>query len=137
MAVFPQFWASKDKFIYDLHFWRRTLLYMQEQPTESSECITTFDEFIVLYSELKDSVASDAEYYAGLAAKGQGAGSDYGFAIEKGQQYIDAAIFGVNVFNYCDLDYYLVSTGKALGSASGGVNQFVNLFYRFFSDDDA
>ena len=56
--------------------------------------------------------------------------------IEKGQRYIDAAIFGVNVFNYCDLDYYLVSLGKALGSSSGAVNQVTNLFWRFFSTED-
>ena len=71
-----------------------------------------------------------------MAAKGQGQGSDVGFLLEKGQRYIDSAIFGVNVFNYCDLDYYLVSLGKSLGSASGAVNQVINLGYRFFSADD-
>lgn len=108
----------------------------QDQGNTDSECITTFDEFIVLYDDIKDSVSSDVEYYAGLAEKGQGAGSSYGFAIDKAQRYIDAAIFGVNVFNYCDIDYYLVSLGKALGSSSGAVNQGVNLFYRFFSSED-
>ena len=56
--------------------------------------------------------------------------------IDKSQSYIDVSIFAVNVFNYCDLDYYLVSIGKALGTASGGVSQLVNLFARFFSEED-
>lgn len=75
-------------------------------------------------------------YYQGLAEKGQGSGTEVGFLLEKGQRYIDSAIFGVNVFNYCDLDYYLVSLGKSLGTASGAFNQFVNLGYRFFSFED-
>ena len=40
------------------------------------------------------------------------------------------------MFNYCDLDYYLVSLGKSLGSSSGAVNQVTNLFWRFFSTED-
>ena len=40
------------------------------------------------------------------------------------------------MFNYCDLDYYLVALGKALGSSSGAVNQVTNLFWRFFSVED-
>ena len=137
MAVFFEFYEAKDNFIYDLAFYRRTLLYMQQdQGNEESECIDTFDDFIELMNQIFADTESSDDYYAGLAAKGQGAGTEYGFMIEKGQRYIDAAIFGVNVFNYCDLDYYLVSLGKSLGSASGAVNQFTNLFWRFFSTED-
>lgn len=111
---------------------------MQQDPgNEQSECITTFDEFITLMDGITASALSDVDYYKGLLEKGQGTGSPYGRAIDKGQGYVDAAIFGVNVFNYCDLDYYLVSLGKSLGSSSGAVNQVVNLFYRFFSQEDA
>ena len=137
MAVFNQFWEAKDNFIYDLAFWRATLLNMQQDPgNEQSECIVTFDEFTVMMNDIISETADSASYYAGLAAKGQGSGTEVGFLLEKGQRYIDSAIFGVNVFNYCDLDYYLVSLGKSLGSASGGVNQLVNLGYRFFSYED-
>ena len=118
-------------------FYRRTLLYMQQdEGNTESECIVTFDSFIDLMNQIFADTESDVDYYAGLAAKGQGSGTEYGFLIEKGQRYIDAAIFGVNVFNYCDLDYYLVSLGKSLGSSSGAVNQVTNLFWRFFSTED-
>ena len=50
---------------------------------------------------------------------------------------IDAAIFGVNVFNYCDFNLYMQSFGKAVGTSSGTVNQLINLGFRFFSDEDA
>lgn len=137
MAVFTEFYEAKDDYLFDLAFYRRTLLYMQQDAgNETSECITTFDEFITLFNESLSAVESDAAYYEGLAAKGQGSGTEYGFMIEKGQRYIDNAIFGVNVFNYCNLDDYLVSLGKSLGSASGFVNQVTNLFWRFFSTED-
>lgn len=137
MAVFSQFWEAKDNFVYDLSFWRTVLLNMQQDTgNEASECITTFDAFNVLVDDIIADTADSVSYYQGLAEKGQGSGTEVGFMLEKGQRYIDSAIFGVNVFNYCDLDYYLVSLGKALGTASGAFNQVVNLGYRFFSYED-
>ena len=72
-----------------------------------------------------------------MIAKGQGAGTDVGFLIDKYQSYLDSVIYSVNVFNYCDLDYYLMAIGKSLGSATGAANQLVNLAYRYFSYEDA
>ena len=137
MGVFNEFIAAKDNFIWDLAFWRATLLNMQQDTGNTgSECITTFDEFTVLVNDIINETADSAAYYQAMIDKGQGSGSEVGFMLEKGQRYIDSAIFGVNVFNYCDLDYYLISVGKSLGSASGAVNQFINLGYRFFSAED-
>ena len=137
MAALLEFWDKKELFLNDLDFYRSMLLNLQQDPTNTnSQCITTFDEFIILANTLKAGIADDASYYAGLAEKGQGSGTEVGLAIDHAQKYIDGVIFGVNVFNYCDLDYYLVAVGKSVGSASGAVNQLVNLFYRFFSWDD-
>jgi len=137
MAVFGQFYEKMDLFVYELTFWRQVLLFLQQNPgNTNSECIVTFDEFVVMFNDIVAGTDSDVSYYQGLSEKGQGAGTEYGFAIDKAQRYIDGAIFGVNVFNYCDLDYYLVSLGKSLGSSSGAVNQVTNLAYRFFSRDD-
>ena len=58
-----------------------------------------------------------------------------GFYFDNFQQYIDVYIDAVNVFNYCDFDYYLRSFGKWF-SASGGTNQMINLFWRFISTED-
>ena len=46
-------------------------------------------------------------------------------------------IYGVNVFNYCDFNLYLKAIGKAFGSSSGMVNQFINFFWRFFGYEDS
>ena len=49
MAVFLEFWQAKEDYILDLNFYRRTLLFMQQDTgNEGSQCITTFDEFITL-----------------------------------------------------------------------------------------
>ena len=138
MSVFFELYAARDTFIYDLDFWRFTLLNMQKDQTNTeSECVETFDTFITLYETIAAGAIDDASYVAGLAAKGAGEGTDYGFLIQKGQNYIDVGIYGVNVYNYCDLSYYLKATSKAVGSVSGAMNQLVNLGYRFFSQEDA
>lgn len=113
-------------------------MYMQQDKgSTTSECIVTFDEFIVLADQIATNVGSDADYLAGILAKGQGEGTSVGFQIDKFQSYFDAGIYSVNVFNYCDLDYYLMAIGKSTGSTSGFFNQLVNLGYRFFDEDDA
>ena len=138
MSVFQDLYREKDLYIYDLSFWRATLLYMQaDQGNESTECVETYDTYVSLMSNITTSVATDANYLAGLAAKGQGAGSEVGFVVDKGQKYLDLLIYGVNVFNYCDFNLYLQSWGKALGSSSGFVNQLINLGFRFFSEEDS
>ena len=49
MSVFIEFYENKDDYLFDLNFYRRTLLFMQQDTGNvESECITTFDEFIEL-----------------------------------------------------------------------------------------
>ncbi len=48
---------------------------------------------------------------------------------------MDVFIGSVNVFNYCDIDYYLRSVSKWF-SVSGVVNLGVNLVFRVYSTDD-
>ena len=49
MAVFAEFAANADDYVWDLAFYRRTLLYMQQDTGNTeSECIDTFDDFIEL-----------------------------------------------------------------------------------------
>ena len=136
MSVFKDLYNERENY-QNLAFWRQVLLYMQQDPgNTTTQCITQFDTFTTSYSSILAEVADDTSYLAGLAAKGQGAGTDTGFLIAKGQAYIDVAISSVNVFNYCDLDYYLIAIGKAVGSSSGFVNQSFNLGFRFFSQED-
>ena len=138
MSVMLDLWRERNEYLNELGFWRNTLLYMQDDDgNTSSQCITTFDEFIVLQNGIAAKLATDVDYYAGLAAKGQGTGSEAGFYIDAGQKYFDVVIYGVNVFNYCDFNLYLKAIGKAFGSSSGMVNQFINFFWRFFGYDDS
>ena len=37
---------------------------------------------------------------------------------------------GVNVYNMCDVDYYLRALSKATSNVSGAANQLVNIYYR-------
>ena len=56
MAVFGQLWEHREDYQSNLAFYRRTLLYMQQDPgNEDSQCITTFDEFITLSDNLYES----------------------------------------------------------------------------------
>ena len=88
-----------------------------------------------MYKELTASANNATAYYAGLKEKGQGDGTSVGNEFNKGAAYIDVFIGSVNVFNYCDLDYYLRSFSTVF-SSSGAVNLGVNLMWRIFSTDD-
>ena len=84
---------------------------------------------------VKEAVASDISYKAGQLAKGQGNGTQLGWYMSNAQQYIDVYIQAVNVFNYCDFNYYLRAAGQWF-SASGGTNQAINFMWRFLSTED-
>ena len=116
-----------------LTFWRQTLLYAQKaQGDTTTQCIKTFDGLVALYADMKPSLGNAKLYYEQLRQKGQGAGSNLGLFFNDMQQYIDLYIYGVNVFNYCDIDYYLRAVSKWF-SFSGGMNQVVNLGWRALS----
>ena len=76
MSVFNDLFNERSTYLSNLQFWRSTLLYMQKDDgNTSSQCITTFDEFIVLQNGIAAKLATDTEYYEGLKTKGQGTGS--------------------------------------------------------------
>ena len=75
-------------------------------------------------------------YYAGLKAKGQGTGFIVGYNIDKGMKYIDMLTSFTNVYNNCDVDYYMIAMSKATGNVAGFVNQITNTLFRNFSAGD-
>ena len=76
MSVMLDLWRERNNYLSSLSFWRNVLLYMQDDDGNvTSQCITTFDEFIVLQNGIASKLATDVDYYAGLASKGQGNGS--------------------------------------------------------------
>ena len=116
-------------------FWESYLLQLQRDTgNRDTDCIKSFIEMQSQYGDLEDSLLSDTSYYAGLAAKGQGAGSEVGYAFDKAQKYINMATITTNVYNNCDVDYYMEATSKAVGNVSGFSNQIVNTAWRAYED---
>ena len=84
----------------------------------------------MLWTQLQSYVKSDAEYYKGLKEKGQAAGNSAGFALDKFEKYVDLATSFTNVYNECDVDYYMQAGSKAISNVSGFCNQLVNTYWR-------
>jgi len=60
---------------------------------------------------LQSTIISDTAYYASLAAKGNGAGSDFGFQVSKLSKYSNLGVAGFNFYNWCSVDYYAMAIG--------------------------
>ena len=117
--------------INDETFQRAFLLNLQRDPTnESSDCMTGYSTLQTVYASLAKNLESDADYLAGLAAKGQADGTEYGYALSKFESYIDMATVSTNLFNECDLDYYLMAVSKAVSNVAGFFNQAINTYFR-------
>ena len=115
----------------DPKFQKAFLKNLQKDPTnEESDCLTGYTLLQETYSSLVSNLESDADYLAGLAAKGQGSGSSYGYALDKFESYVDMATVSTNLFNECDLDYYLQALSKAVSNVAGFINQSINTFWR-------
>ena len=112
-------------------FQQTFLKNLQKDPTnETSDCMTGYTTLQETYSALVSNLESDADYLAGLAAKGQGTGSEYGYMLDKFESYVDMATVSTNLFNECDLNYYLESLSKAVSNVAGFVNQAINTYWR-------
>ena len=107
------------------------LLNMQkDSANENTDCMEGYDQFLVLWNELIVYISSDTEYYKGLSEKGQATGNDVGFAMQKFEKYVDIATSATNVFNECDIDYYMQALSKAVSNVAGFSNQLVNTYWR-------
>ena len=87
-------------FLSETNFYKGLLLNMQRDAGNTgTDCMTGFDDYLTLYSNLQTEVLSDVEYFAGLKGKGQGEGSSIGYQLSKGAKYLDLLTSGVNVYN--------------------------------------
>ena len=115
----------------DQTFQQEFLLQLQKDTTNtSSDCMVGFETLKTTYNQLVSNLESDAEYVAGLQAKGQGSGTSYGYAIDKFESYVDMATVSTNLFNECDIEYYLQAVSKAVSNVAGFVNQGINTYFR-------
>ena len=66
--------------ITDITFYKGLLLNMQRDAGNTeTDCMSGFDSYLTLYTDLNTELLSDVEYFAGLKDKGQGEGSAIGF----------------------------------------------------------
>ena len=115
----------------DETFQKAFLLNLQRDTTNTdSDCMAGYTMLQEVYATLSTNLESDADYLAGLAAKGQADGTSYGYALSKFESYIDMATVSTNLFNECDLDYYLMAVSKAVSNVAGFINQAINTYFR-------
>ena len=84
---------------------------------------------------MKTTIDSDVTYYASLAAKGNGKGSDLGFAVSKITKYNSLIVAGFDFYNNCNLDYYTMAVGFNTQSLSGLLNFGTNTYWRLTSTE--
>ena len=111
------------------------LATQQNSKNDQSECLSTFGDYQALYVNMNSMAQNSTSYYEGLKAKGQGDGTSVGFSTSNLQGYVDVFIGSVNVYNYCDIDYYTRSVSRWF-SLQGTLNLGVNLVFRIYSTDD-
>jgi len=85
--------------------------------------------------QLQSTILSDTQYYASLAAKGNGKGTDFGFQVSKFSKYSNLAVAGFNFYNWCSIDYYAMAIGFNFQSASGLLNFGTNVYWRVTSEE--
>ena len=121
----------------DRNFYKSLLLNLQtDTGNTSSDCYSSFDTLMSQYDAIRLSVTNDAQYFEGLKKKGQGEGTDIGYFLDKGMKYMDMLTASTNVYNNCDVDYYMIALSKASGNVAGFINQTVNTLFRNFSEGD-
>ena len=117
--------------INDATFQQQFLLNLQRDTTNTdSDCMAGYTQLQNTYAALVSNLESDADYLAGLQAKGQADGTTYGYALDRFESYIDMATVSTNLFNECDIDYYLMAVSKAVSNVAGFINQGINTYWR-------
>lgn len=102
----------------------------RDKTNTQSDCLDGFETLKATSSDLQANLENDADYLAGLAAKGQGAGSSVGYALDKFESYVDMLTVSTNLYNECDIEYYAQALSKATSNVAGFVNQGINTYFR-------
>lgn len=102
----------------------------KDNQNTASDCMVGYDTLLTTYSQLVTNLNSDANYYAGLKEKGNGQGSEYGYALDKVESYIDMLTVSTNLYNECDIEYYAQAVSKATSNVSGFCGQAFNTYFR-------
>ena len=133
ISVVLEFWDTGMQWEED--FQKAFLRNLQRDTTNTeSDCMSGYTTLRETYTSLLANLSSDADYLAGMQAKGQADGTEYGYALAKFESYIDMATVSTNLFNECDLDYYLIAISKAVSNVAGFINQAINTYFRYTDD---
>jgi len=130
-VVFEIFSADNISMLSSKTFWTSFLQNLQRDVTNTeSDCMEGLSDLTDLYDQLKEYITDDSQYIAGMVAKGQGTGTQVGYILDKGEKYIDLFTSFTNVYNQCDVDYYMIALSKATSNVAGAVNQIINTGFR-------
>ena len=81
-------------------------------------------------------VADQTDYAAGIAAKGKGRPTDYGFIMYQVPLYIDLGLEITRLWEDCMIDEQMNAVGKAITSFAGALDILITGFWRYFSEED-
>lgn len=138
------FWSDRKTYYQQPVFWFSLINALQDTTDQSggdtdsgtttaaadSACIDSLNTFMGIAEQLQSTIISDTAYYASLAAKGNGAGSDFGFQVSKLSKYSNLGVAGFNFYNWCSVDYYAMAIGTNFQSTSGLLNFGTNVYWR-------
>lgn len=94
-----------------------------------------FDRFDELFIKTEIESNVSAEYYAAHEEKGNGIGSDWGFEASNLTKYNDIIVNFFDLYNACNIDYYMIQLGVNTTTVSGASNFAINAVWRIFYDD--
>ena len=89
-----------------------------------------------MQSDTLAKVADQTDYAEGIAVKGKGQPTDYGFIMYQVPLYIDLAIEITRLWEDCMIDEQMNAVGKAFTSFAGALDILITGFWRYFSEED-
>ena len=126
-------------------FWYYTLLQLQDDTSDtSSDCIVKYGELDTLltttYTEITTlddpSDAYSADYKLGIETKGNGSPTPFGFAMYKALKYTDVVLEGVDLYEKCKIEDYMLALGYSITSVTGAIQIAISFAYRYWPQSD-
>jgi len=118
-------------------FWEGLLLNLQEDRTDvSSECVTMLAEYNSIFLTVQNYANNESNYKKALIAKGKAnGGNKVGYWVNSIAKYSDIFVKSFDVYNTCDLDYYMIGMGTNFTTVQGGVDFIVSCLWLYLIPD--
>ena len=86
---------------------------------DESNCVLEVDSYLTLYRDVTVSGHYSLDYFAGRSQKGNGEGTEAGYKADHYFKYMDLMVEATNMWNECDLDYYMQAFAPVFTTLSG------------------